>query len=71
MYCSQLDEHEPGSHKEAMSEIGTSTWGIWILVSVLVLGFLCVDNDAGELQPLVLMYRSDCLKPASVLCSRS
>ena len=71
MSCSQLDVQQPGGHMETRAEIGTSTWGIWILVSVLVLGFLCVDNDAGELQPLVLMYRSDCLKPASVLCSRS
>ena len=37
------------------------------LISLL----LHVDDDAGELQTLVLMYRSYCLKPANVLCSRS
>ena len=40
--------------------------GYWFhLISVL----LCVDGDAGELQTLVLMYRSYFLKPASALCS--
>ena len=42
---------------------------------IMVIGFSlfpvlpCVDGDAGEVQTLVLMYRSCCLKPASVLCS--
>ena len=71
MGCSQLDEHQSGSHKEARAEKllrRRVAHGYWFqLVSVL----LWVDDDAGELQTLVLMYRSYCLKPASVLCSRS
>ena len=70
MGCSQLDEQQPGSHKEARAEKLVrrhAAHGYWFQhISVL----LCVDNDVGELQTLLLMYRSYCLKPASVLCSR-
>ena len=40
----------------------------WVqLISVL----LYVDDDAGALKTLVLMYHSHCLKPTSVLCCLS
>ena len=70
MGCSQLDEQQPGSHKKARAEKLVRrrvAHGYWFqLISVL----LCLDDDAGELQTLVLMFRSYCLKPVSVLCSR-
>ena len=71
MGCTPLDEQQPGSLKEARAEelvrrrVAHDYW--FQLISVL----LYVDDDAGALQILVLMYRSYCLKPASVLCGRS
>ena len=71
MRCSPLDEQQPGSHKEARAEdlvrrrVAHDYW--FQLISVL----LYIDDDAGEHQTLALMYHSYCLKPASVLCSRS
>ena len=71
MDSTPLDEQQPGSHKKARAEelvrrrVAHDYW--FQLISVL----LYVDDDAGELQTLVLMYRSYCLKPANVLCSRS
>ena len=71
MGCTQLDEQQQGNHNEARAEKLVRrrvAHGYWFqLISVL----LYVDDDAGELQTLVLMYRSYCLKPASVLCGRS
>ena len=71
MGCTPLDEQQPGSHKEAKAEELVNrrvAHGYWFqLISVL----LYVYSDAGELQTLVLMYRSYCLKPANVRCSRS
>ena len=71
MGCTQLDEQQPGSHKEARAaklvrrRVAHVYW--FQLISVL----LYVGEDAGELQTLVLMYCSYCLEPANVLCSRS
>ena len=71
MRCSPLDEQQPGSHKEARAEdlvrrrVAHDYW--FQLISVL----LYIDDDPGELQTLAPMYHSYCLKPASVLCSRS
>ena len=61
MGCSQLDEQQLGSHKEARADKSARrrmAHGYrFQLISVLP----CVDDDAGELQPLVLMYCSHCL----------
>ena len=71
MGCTQLDEQQPGNRKEARAEelvCPCVVHDFWFqLISVL----LYVDDDAGALQTLVLMYRSYCLEPTSVLCSRS
>ena len=70
MGCSQLDKQQPGSHQEAMAEMlvrRREAYGYWFqLISVL----LCEDDDAGKHPTLALMFRSYCLKPASVRCSR-
>ena len=70
MGCTPLDEQQPGNHKEARAEEMVRrrvAHGYWYqLISVLPY----VDDDAGALQTLVLMYRSYCLKPMSVLCNR-
>ena len=69
--CPPLDEQQPRNHKEARAEelvrrrVARDKW--FQLISVL----LYVDDEAGALQTMVLMYRSYCLKHARVLCSRS
>ena len=71
MGCSHLDELQPGSPKEARAMKFVPrrvAHGCWFQLHSAL---MCVDDDAGELQTQVLMYRSYCLKPASVLCSRS
>ena len=71
MGCTPLDEQQPGSHKEARAEelvrrhVAHDYW--FQLISVL----LYVDDDAGALQTLLLMYLSYCLLPTCILCSRS
>ena len=71
MGCTPLDKQQPGSHKEARADelvrrrVAHDYW--FHLFSIL----LYVDDDAGALQMLVLMYPSYCLKPTSILCSRS
>ena len=71
MGCTPLDKQQPGSHKEARADELVRrrvAHDFWLrLVSVLPY----VDDDAGALQTLVLMYRSNCLKRTSVLCSQS
>ena len=71
MGCSQHDEQQPGSHKKARAAKLVRrrvAHGYWLQrISVL----MCVDDEARQLHTLVLMFRSYCLNPASVLCRRS
>ena len=71
MGCTPLDEQQPGNHREARAEelIRRRVAHGYCCQFISVL--LYVNDDAGALQTLGLMYRSHCLKPTSVLCSRS
>ena len=64
MGCTPLDEQRPGNHKEARAEElvrRRAAHDYWFQpISVL----LYVDDDAGALQTLVLMYRSYVLSKA-------